>query len=338
MSKELSVQATSGLLDAEMYLARKVLVRNECFLGNTQDRTCESRLEPAFFCDWIGENEAICVPTASISLFSQKTKKIPRNSSNVIAKNVFFLYPSLAESRGLRPHANQDLFFPEKIPEIRQCLNILSPCEAHTSIHENRILKGLKSTIKLTTAEFERLPVIGRGIEICRSQIPRAGRGLFASRDFRDGELITSYFGHVFAESLRPHLKGKLTHCIPLLQKFLYLDGVAEPFLGIPGGQFINHGNKGAVNCIPVQVEILPVKQAIALRATRDIRRGEEFYFSYGSNFWRELNIEAYSREDHPAEPTRLRGRPVPLRLGRPGRPRILHRSDDGYRYFARRP
>lgn len=49
--------------------------------------------------------------------------------------------------------------------------------------------------------KFLKVSTVGFGVEVAPSSIPEAGMGLFASREFRRGELVTEYVGRIVSRS-----------------------------------------------------------------------------------------------------------------------------------------
>jgi hypothetical protein len=118
------------------------------------------------------------------------------------------------------------------------------------------------------------------GLRIKNSTILRAGRGLFAARDFPRGTEVTMYTGdnvpgnadnydgseYVFELSLRSAIDAARTNTAP--------------------GRMINDATgsgKKTNNCTWL---VNRRNKTVRLTATRLVKKGEEFFVSYGPNYW----------------------------------------------------
>lgn len=165
-----------------------------------------------------------------------------------------------------------------------------------------------------------RLPVIGEGsLLLAQSTLPGAGFGLFADRDFRNGEIITFYTGpiskYIHPSKLDPFYA---THARMVNSWYTmygnYTDdglrrldtnnaGDREYLTGKGGGPFINHntGVAGQPNSTwyPVRskenrakpMDENPFDIIIMIAATRDIDEGEEIFINYGNDYWQRAQL-----------------------------------------------
>lgn len=126
-------------------------------------------------------------------------------------------------------------------------------------------------------------------MDVRDSSIPEAGRGLFASRNFRKGELVTEYVGEIITrEEARKRLKVGNFHYLGTLVSGMYeIDGIQEPADGLGAASFINHASKPHTNVVWAHVEdrILCFPRLFA-RATREIPAGDEIFLDYGPTYW----------------------------------------------------
>jgi len=146
------------------------------------------------------------------------------------------------------------------------------------------------------TVDIASLPVVGGGVEVRPSRIAGAGNGLFASRAFAKGDVVTFVDGPVVSDSeVRKRDKrdpSLNTHVVTLMSHFLVVDALRSPQEGRGGGSFANdplHDRKLS----NVQFEVCDCRdperfnKVVVLRALRDIEQGEEILVSYGPGYWR---------------------------------------------------
>jgi uncharacterized protein len=124
--------------------------------------------------------------------------------------------------------------------------------------------------------EFEALPIDGRGVyggfavEVRKSDI--GGRGVFAKRDFKKGEVIEEC----------PLVSDECDRIVNGVMKD-YLFKVEGSKCGAAFGycSMYNHADDCSAEWAPI-----PEKSTLVITATRDIRAGEEITISYGSGYW----------------------------------------------------
>jgi hypothetical protein len=130
----------------------------------------------------------------------------------------------------------------------------------------------------------ERMATIGNGLEIRESFISGAGRGLFATRDFRMNDMVTLYHGIYDDE---PHRYPEYISDWAIDNGDFGIIGASKPVNGIGAGSFANDPiDDRTVNAIFASQVIQPNFRFVYLQATRSIKAGEEILVSYGTNYW----------------------------------------------------
>jgi SET domain len=125
---------------------------------------------------------------------------------------------------------------------------------------------------------------------IKKSKIPKAGFGLFPRKNFKEGNVITIYEGHLVGTNERI-VNGTTTgtHILQLLHKTKYNDGHRIPVAGCGCAQFVNEPPAGVdpnATFVKVNMDKHTIPYAV-LVAKRDIKKGEEIYASYGNGYQR---------------------------------------------------
>lgn len=122
------------------------------------------------------------------------------------------------------------------------------------------------------------------GVEVRLSTIPNAGDGLFATRDFRRGDIVCSYPGRIMAKGAfdaNPSAYGVKLHDASVLDARRTSDGFgryanAAQRAGQVNGQLISErkvmGRKGS-------------GKKILLQATKPIAAGTEVLLRYGNEY-----------------------------------------------------
>ena len=161
------------------------------------------------------------------------------------------------------------------------------------------------------------------GVDVRSSTIKAAGRGLFASRRFGVGELITEYGGAVIscAEAKKRRDAGKASHIRTLDSMHTAIDGVDVTLAtGNPGASFANDPHRGdgkekpnRCNAKFVKLEqhqqkgLIPLcirgglaaTSRIFLKASREILPRDEIFVNYGRGYWKGTgNAEDSNDED----------------------------------------
>jgi len=177
-------------------------------------------------------------------------------------------------------------------------------------------LVSLRALVPFDVLELRarRIPVLGpgSGIEVRLSAIPNAGQGLFATRRFAKGEIVTFYDGPiVFADPPATLTREQRSHLRVLYPLTFAIDGNApqarkgEP--GTGGAALINDAHPGSRRDNNVELTSLdttsetdrvesftglihaadPRRRIVIARALRDIAAGEEFLVDYGPTYWK---------------------------------------------------
>lgn len=154
--------------------------------------------------------------------------------------------------------------------------------------------KGVTIDVKIRKRQYA---TIGNGLEIKKSLIEGAGNGLFATRDFKKGEIITIYEGETINREKADELarKGLDSHIRSLCLLRTAIDGIKNPkeAFGKGGASFCNdasyqtdfqNNSKFAVN-----VDRHTGKNTCFLKALKDIYEGDEVFASYGNDYWRRI-------------------------------------------------
>lgn len=121
------------------------------------------------------------------------------------------------------------------------------------------------------------------------STITGAGKGLYATREFMRGELITEYVGEIISrEEARKRLERGEFHYLGTLVPGLYeIDGIRSPIFGVGAASLINHASSSNANVRWCHIEDRKVCfRRLFAKATRDIHPGEEILINYGKTFW----------------------------------------------------
>ena len=163
-------------------------------------------------------------------------------------------------------------------------------------------------------------PTIGAGVHVQPSTIPKHGLGLFASRPFHRGEVVTFYDGFIIEKEMlwsENLFYQPGSHTLTLLGSNFAVQGLQHPWTGMGGGAFINHRPLSRANCVyfclgkdehsleyslPGPDDLDSDLDMCVLVATRPISSGEEFFADYGFETCAILGIPY----DHPDFPVRI--------------------------------
>lgn len=160
----------------------------------------------------------------------------------------------------------------------------------------------------------EAMATLGNGLETRESTIPGAGLGLFATRDFADGEVITSYYGQIISYKearTRPHshIRSLYTMRTAIDGRFMR-DGTpitdpATQLQGLGAASLCNDtrtGNDNALFVVMHSAENLqkfesfqkngnwkldPEQSDVFIFADGPISEGQEIFVSYGKDYWK---------------------------------------------------
>jgi len=154
-----------------------------------------------------------------------------------------------------------------------------------------------RECMKRLAYTFEEAKTLDNGVEVRKSSIPNAGKGLWSQGSpFRSNDFITEYDGMVISRSSALQLKQtkKDTHCRGL-GHHLVIDGLFKPKSGRGGASFANDPRDPEMcNAIFVLKDTeIGVKRdgestltRVFLRAIKDIPPHSEIFVSYGKGFW----------------------------------------------------
>ncbi|KAF4706063.1 HT and RLD domain containing E3 ubiquitin protein ligase [Perkinsus olseni] len=304
------------------YLARKVIVVVESELVLIDYIDWEAR----FFIRWLDDERQLaevsgCAPTkAEMDRWSRQPGNSTRTGGGrevVPYKAVYFVHLEEAQARGLQPYPQQAEWYgrlevlDSSLEEAYEQPRAERPFPRDPFPENCIFVNGTAYSMGLLKASAFRVGDT-HAISIRKSRIPFGGRGVFAEKPFFRHELVSLYWGHMFSEAQRAFMKnqggGELsTHCIPLMQKLSYLDGMHSCLMkGMYVGQMLNMGGRGSNfnNCEFHIVDVTTnggrlgrskgvptAMKAVVVRATRYIFPGEELYVSYGASFWNKQDI-----------------------------------------------
>ncbi|KAF4685783.1 hypothetical protein FOZ60_006098 [Perkinsus olseni] len=304
------------------YLARKVIVVVESELVLIDYIDWEAR----FFIRWLDDERQLaevsgCAPTkAEMDRWSRQPGNSTRTGGGrevVPYKAVYFVHLEEAQARGLQPYPQQAEWYgrlevlDSSLEEAYEQPRAERPYPRDPFPENCIFVNGTSYSMGLLKASAFRVGDT-HAISIRKSRIPFGGRGVFAEKPFFRHELVSLYWGHMFSEAQRAFMKnqggGELsTHCIPLMQKLSYLDGMHSCLMkGMYVGQMLNMGGRGSNfnNCEFHIVDVTTnggrlgrskgvptAMKAVVVRATRYIFPGEELYVSYGASFWNKQDI-----------------------------------------------
>jgi hypothetical protein len=169
---------------------------------------------------------------------------------------------------------------------------------------------------KLQTDQEKHLSMatLGRGVELKASEIPGAGRGLFATRPFATGYPVTCYEGeHLSRIEVAAMDIGKQTHVRVVAAHHAYIDGRLNPVRdGLGGASWANDRSyykardgtwtkrKGEGGMNNTKYDIW--NNELRIVATRPIAIGDEITTSYGSTYWTRANDEIQVRVERSAK------------------------------------
>lgn len=170
-----------------------------------------------------------------------------------------------------------------------------------TRLHLKQAKKPMAYS-QLYTSHCRRLaPTVGLGVEVRPSLIPGAGAGLFTTRPFAAGELVTGMEGKIITHQEAEELKklGLHTHVRTLISHCLCLDGLRTfpAPQGVGGGSYCNDANGSEVflhcgkrltnNAELLQKALIHGSLSVCfVRATQPIATGEEVLVAYGRAYW----------------------------------------------------
>jgi uncharacterized protein len=150
---------------------------------------------------------------------------------------------------------------------------------------------------------------VGNGLFIAPSNIPDAGRGVFAARDFHRGDCITEYGGRLINRVQMLEMVAEKKNMWKLIvlvpEDKLFIDGEMEIKDGLPAGAFLNDARNSRVENVEFARD--PEDFRLWVVAKRFIKAGEELFVEYGRNYWFEWQTV------NKVKPKRLEVRPKPI-------------------------
>lgn len=120
-------------------------------------------------------------------------------------------------------------------------------------------------------------------VEVKKSKIPRAGKGLYAKRDLKRGEFICWYMGYLIVNDMIENGYYDSDYILKLPDKDLYICAEDEKSCF---GRYINDGlSKHNSNCV---FETYDDIYSAGIIAKKKIKKGDELYITYGDDYWKE--------------------------------------------------
>jgi transposase InsO family protein len=123
------------------------------------------------------------------------------------------------------------------------------------------------------------------GLRVKKSEVPNAGRGLYAAKEFRPGDFVSFYTGRLttpadgdFFETLDGSLYGYLINN-SLIVDAAESDRAVARFINDPRGTQKRPNVKFATD---------QRTKTVRIRATRLIKKGDELLLKYGKQYWEE--------------------------------------------------
>lgn len=115
------------------------------------------------------------------------------------------------------------------------------------------------------------------GVEVKESLLPNAGKGLFATQDFKRNQRITPYEGERFAAPMWGDY-------VLEYKKDSFVDCGWTPHCC--AGRFVNDGRQPKlINCKFVYDK---KQDCVWIVSTKHVYKGQEFYLNYGKNsYWK---------------------------------------------------
>ena len=128
-------------------------------------------------------------------------------------------------------------------------------------------------------------------VEIKKSKITGAGKGLFAKKAFKAGDFICWYYGVSLPKIM---VNEKYYDSDYLYEAYDCMIDAADPLSCF--GRYINDGlAKHKHNCVFAEYEFGTDSGVAHIVASRAVRKGSEFLVQYGAPFWDEAHREGLS-------------------------------------------
>ena len=120
-------------------------------------------------------------------------------------------------------------------------------------------------------------------LKIGRSTIPRAGKGLYAQRDFKKGETVARYTGDLVHNDERYDKNRYFSAYLLELTGAISIDAART---NTAVGRMVNdaRGTNKKNNC---SLSCHHATRTATLKASRNIKKGEELFTAYGAAYWK---------------------------------------------------
>jgi SET domain-containing protein len=130
-------------------------------------------------------------------------------------------------------------------------------------------------------------------VRIKRSQLPKAGKGLFAKREFKRGDIVCEYEGEIvpWSECERRSDEGHEGYVV-FITKNRCVDAFFTPWAP---GRFANDARgigrvSGLRNNAHYEIQTRKGEKRVFIVATRTIEPSQEIFVHYGDDYWRYLS------------------------------------------------
>jgi uncharacterized protein len=134
-------------------------------------------------------------------------------------------------------------------------------------------------------------------LSIKKSQIPAAGLGLWAEKDFKRGDVIVSYDGERITikecEKRNTALEGGGSYYL-FISKTKCID--AQHTLSAKGRYANDAKGLTRIDGLRNNARYEAIKGQAFIIASRNIRSGEEILVSYGRSYWNTMRRELFNR------------------------------------------
>jgi SET domain-containing protein len=130
-------------------------------------------------------------------------------------------------------------------------------------------------------------------LSIKKSQIPSAGNGLWAEKDFKRGEIIVKYEGEIISSrecERRNQAQEGYGDYYFFLSKTKCID--AQHTLWAKGRYANDASGLTRVEGLRNNARYEFVNKEVVIRASRNIKSGEEIFVSYGRSYWNTMRKE----------------------------------------------
>lgn len=128
----------------------------------------------------------------------------------------------------------------------------------------------------------QEVPPGHKGVRVSKSHIDKAGNGLFAASVFEEGDIITEYDGEFVSDQRAKQLSVQ-TH-LAAVNRHLKIAGLRRVVAGRGGGAFANDCRTDSRWTYNAERYAPAGTNRLYLRALHRIDKGEEIFWSYGSD------------------------------------------------------